>query len=184
MTVRKKTTGMWASLLLAALLALGLAAEGWAQALPQMKLSDDLDRPGEGYCIDVLGVGPSARIDLPLVVHNCLPQLPRVDRHAVFENGRILFPAFNACVTVFGVVSPLPGAAVILRTCGAQESFLPADRLQMFERNPSDQLQLAGTNLCLTAGPDAARTFSASDRWRTLTVAPCATAPASLSVWD
>ncbi|MEM8654121.1 MAG: hypothetical protein AAGF36_05200 [Pseudomonadota bacterium] len=184
MTVRKTTSGLWTSLLLAGLLALGLAAEAWAQALPQMKLSDDLDRPGEGYCIDVLGVGPSARIDLPLVVHNCLPDLPRVDRHAIFEDGRIIFPAFNACVTAFGVVSPLPGAAVILRPCGAQESFLPADRLQKFERNPSDQLQLADTTLCLTAGPDAARTFSASDRWRTLTVEPYATAPAALSIWD
>lgn len=184
MAMTKKTPGIWANLLLALLLVLGVAAELRAQALPQMKLSDDLDRPGEGYCIDVLGVGPTARTDLPLVVHNCLPALARVDRHAEFGNGRIRFPAFELCVTAFGVVAPLPGAAVILRPCGGNESFLPADGLQRFDRTQSGQLQLAGTTLCLAAGPNAARTFSASDRWRTLTMQPCASVAADLSVWD
>lgn len=166
------------------LLALGLAGIGHAQELPQMKLSDDLDRPGEGYCIDVLGVGSTARVDLPLVVHNCLPDLPRVDRYAIFVDGRILFPAFDACVTAFGVVSPLPGVPVILRPCGGRESFLPADSLQRFERSAAGQLRLRDTDLCLTAGQQAARTFSASDRWRTLTMQRCDRAAPALSVWD
>lgn len=138
-----------------------------------MRLADPLDFPEEGYCIDVPGVGPSARTDLPLVMHNCLPSLPRVDRQAVERDGRILLPAYNACVTAFGVVTPLPGAAVILRPCGVRESFLDAGNLQLFERTKENQLKLAGTELCLAAGPDAARTFSTSDRWRTLTMQLC-----------
>lgn len=174
---------IWTSML-ACVWVLACATTGAAQTLPQIRLSDDLDRPGEGYCIDVLGVGPTARTDLPLVVHNCLPDLNRIDRHAVLDNGRIRLPSFDLCVTAFGVVAPLPGAAVILRPCGVSESFLPADALQRFSRTANGQLQLIETDLCLTAGAQVARTFSATDRWRTLTMQPCASAPPALSVWN
>ncbi|MEL6465005.1 MAG: hypothetical protein AAFQ58_08555 [Pseudomonadota bacterium] len=184
MSAERKAANLWLNVGLAILVVLGFTVEARSQALPQMKLSDDLDRPGEGYCIDVVGVGSSARTDLPLVVHNCLPDLAREDRHAVYDAGRIVFPAFDMCVTAFGVVSPLAGAAVILRPCGAEERFLPAGRLQQFERTQRGQLQLARTDLCLSAGLDAARTFGASDRWRTLTMQPCDTTPDALSVWD
>lgn len=100
-----------------------------------------------------------------------------------FWQGRA-FVALEACVTAFGVVSPLPGAPMILRPCGAEESFLPASRLQVFERTAKGRLRLAGTELCLSAGMDAARTFSATHRWRTLTMEHCAGVPLSLSVWE
>ncbi|MEM8792467.1 MAG: hypothetical protein AAGE80_12680 [Pseudomonadota bacterium] len=165
-------------------LGLMLAAAAGAQTPSQMRLADTLDFPGEGYCIDVLGVGQTARADLPLVVHNCLPERGSVDRVAVFRDGRIEMPAFGACVTAFGVVTPLPGVPVILRPCGTDESFLPAGQLQRFARTPEGRLRLEGTALCLSAGPDAAPTFSASHRWRTLTMERCATAPLPLSVWE
>ncbi|MBW4706342.1 RICIN domain-containing protein [Roseobacter sp. YSTF-M11] len=174
----------WVTLAMAFLIVLGATGVAAAQALPQVKLTNDLDRPGEGYCIDILGVGPTARADLPLVAHNCLPDLPRVDRHAVFTDGRIRFPAFEACVTAFGVVTPLPGAPVILRPCGASESFLPAADLQRFTFNLAGQFQLVGSDLCLTVGAMSARTFSASDRWRTLTMQMCSDGPAELSKWN
>ena len=162
-----------------------LSLEGaTAQDTPQMRLSDDLDFPGEGYCIDVPGVGETARADLPLVVHNCLPERRSADRIVFERDGRLVMPAFDRCVTAFGVNTPLPGAPVLLRPCGGQESFLPADRLQRFDRTPDNRLRLRGTALCLTAGDDAAPTFSASHRWRTLTMEICDAVPAARSVWD
>ncbi|MEM9470673.1 MAG: RICIN domain-containing protein [Pseudomonadota bacterium] len=169
-----------------AVVALVSAPAPWAMAqnAPQMRLADDLDYPGEGYCIDVPGVGQTARTDLPLVVHNCLPERGSADRVVVERDGRLVMPAFDACITAFGVNAPLPGSPVLLRPCGASESFLPADRLQRFDRTPENRLRLRDTNLCLTAGPDAAPTFSPAHRWRTLTMADCNTAPPARSVWD
>lgn len=160
-----------------------LTTAALADVPPQMRLADDLDFPGEGYCIDVVGVGATARTDLPLVVHNCLPERGSVDRVVLERDGRLVFPAYDACVTAFGVVAPLPGSAVILQPCGARGSFLPADRLQRFEQTPQNRLRLRDTALCLTAGPDAARTLSATHRWRTLTMERCDSAPAALSIW-
>ncbi|MEM7711592.1 MAG: hypothetical protein AAF264_12760, partial [Pseudomonadota bacterium] len=102
--------------------ALALAGPAAAQSPPQLRLADELDMPGDGYCVDVLGVGRTARADLPLVAHNCLAGRGAVDRVAIFEDGRIHMPAFDACLTAFGVVRPLPGAPVVLRPCGADES--------------------------------------------------------------
>ncbi|QPH53564.1 RICIN domain-containing protein [Pontivivens ytuae] len=171
------------SILIAALLSIA-ATTALAQTPPQIRLADPLDYPGEGYCIDVVGVGDTARADLPLVVHNCLPERGSSDRIAEEREGRLFMPAFDACVTAFGVTAPLPGSPVVLRPCGAQESFLPADRLQLFDRTAENRLRLRGSDLCLAAGPDSARTFSPNDRWRTLTMEPCDTVPIARSAWD
>ncbi len=165
------------------LLALLCAGPAFAQAPPQLRLADDLDFSGEGYCVDVLGVGDTARADLPLVAHNCLPERNSSDRVVVKGGGRLRMPAFDACLTAFGVVIPLPGSPVILRPCGTRESFLPATNLQRFVREENGHLRLEGSNLCLTVGADVARTFLPTHRWRTLTVEDCATAPAARSVW-
>ncbi|MEM7528587.1 MAG: hypothetical protein AAF416_13030 [Pseudomonadota bacterium] len=170
--------------LLAAVVVFTGVVSARGEGVPQLRLADDLGFPDEGYCIDVIGVGQSARADLPLIVHNCLPERGSVDRMAVLRDGRIEMPAFDACVTAFGVRTPLPGAPVILRPCGIDESFLPVTALQRFERTEDGQLRLANTDLCLVAGPDAAPTFSASHRWRTLTLERCAAAPPALSVWE
>ena len=155
-----------------------------AQDAPQLRLADDLDFPGEGYCIDVPGVGDTARTDLPLVAHNCLPERNSVDRVALERDGRLVMLAFDACVTAFGVNTALPGSPVLLRPCGVSESFLPSDRLQRFEKTPENRLRLRGTALCLTVGTDAAPTFSPVHRWRTLTMEVCTAVPLSRSVWD
>lgn len=170
---------------LAAVLAgtLFLCASAVAQGAPQLRLSDDLDRPGESYCLDVLGVGTSARADLPLVVHNCLPERGSEDRIAIERDGKIFMPAFGVCVTAFVVVAPLPGSPVILRECGVEESLLPAASLQSFSRDLQNRLQLRGTDLCLTVGPDVARTFSRNDRWRTLTMETCGGVPIQRQAW-
>jgi len=149
-----------------------------------MRLIDDLDYPGEGYCIDVRGVGQTARTDLPLVMHNCLPDRRSTDRMAVLRNGRIEMPAYDACVTALGGFNVLPGIPVMLRPCGTSESFLPAERFQTFERTDQNQLRLSGSSLCLAAGAVSDRTFSPSDRWRNLTLEPCNEVPLSLSAWQ
>ncbi|MEO1159044.1 MAG: hypothetical protein AAFW74_01145 [Pseudomonadota bacterium] len=161
------------------------ASVQWAAArdAPQLRLADDLDYPGEGYCIDVPGVGETARTDLPLVAHNCLPERRSVDRVALERDGRLFMPAFNACVTAFGVNTALPGSPVLLRPCGASESFLSSGRLQRFDRTAENRLRLRDTALCLTVGADAAPTFSPVHRWRTLTMEDCNTAPLARSVW-
>ena len=170
------------SLILAANLIAGPAALA-DPAAPQMRLLDDLDFPGEGYCIDVPGVGQTARTDLPLVMHNCLPERGSVDRIAEERDGRIYMPAYDACVTALGVWSVLPGVPVMLRDCGTNESFLQADPFQRFERTTENQLRLTGSSLCLTAGAVADRTYSPTHRWRTLTLEDCAEVPLSLSAW-
>lgn len=168
---------------IAMLAGLLLAGQGMADTPPQMRLADDLDFPGEGYCIDVVGVGATARIDMPLVAHNCLPERGSTDRVVVEREGRLIFPAYDACVTAFGVVAPLPGSAVVLQPCGGGDAFVPAGRLQRFDRTPEGRLRLRGSGLCLSVGPDAARTLSPTHRWRTLTMERCEDAPATLSVW-
>ncbi|MEM8821031.1 MAG: hypothetical protein AAGE90_16125 [Pseudomonadota bacterium] len=66
-----------ATLVLFALIA--RAEPAHVEGVPQIRLANDLGSPGEGYCIDVVGVGRDARADLPLVVHNCLPKRGSAD---------------------------------------------------------------------------------------------------------
>jgi len=146
----------------------------------QLRLDDPLDFPAEGYCVDVLGVGNTARADLPLVAHNCLPWRDSSDRIVTVQDGRFYMPAFDACLTAFGVTTALPGSPVILRPCGGQERFLPADALQRLEWTQEGRIRLNGTTLCLTVGSEAHPTFSASHRWRTLTMEHCGS---SRQVW-
>ena len=80
------------SLVLASLIPLTASAQ-------QLRLEDPLDFPQEGYCVDVLGVGDTARADLPLVAHNCLPGRESVDRIVTEQDGRLYMPAFDACLT-------------------------------------------------------------------------------------
>ena len=166
---------VWLNTIRAAVGALGISvlASAAAAQTPQLRLDDPLDFPQEGYCVDVLGVGATARADLPLVAHNCLPHRESADRIVTIRQGRLFMPAFDACLTAFGVTTALPGSPIVLRPCGARESFLPADQLQRFEWTGEGRLRLARTNLCLTIGPDAHRTYSPTHRWRTLSMEQC-----------
>lgn len=166
-------------------LANGVSAQQWAEGSKVLRLSDRLDRPQDGYCVDVLGVGLEARTDLPLFVHNCSSE--RYPDEAVrFDSaGLIRFPAYNLCVTAMGVNGlSLPGAAVLLRPCGERSSFMDADALQHFSRHPDGRLTLGNTNLCLTVGPRSTRTYSSQHRWRALYMDDCTTAPPERSRWE
>ena len=162
-----------------------LPAQSLAQNGPQLRTLSDLGFPDEGYCVDVLGVGDTARADLPLIAHNCLPAFNSSDRIVeIRPDGRLFMPAFDACVTAFAVgQGVLSGAPLMLRPCGGNESFLRAAALQVFEQMPDGQLQVQGTDHCLAVGPDAAPTFDPTHRWRTLTIEACGTLDPSLGQW-
>lgn len=149
-----------------------------------LRLVDDLDRPQDGYCIDILGSGQHIRFDMPLSAHNCKPGLYQ-DEAVVFEpGGRIRFPAYDACVTAAGInQSVLAGAALMPRRCGERSPFLEADALQRFIHRADGRVELAGSGLCLTVGEQSGPTFDATHRWRALFMQQCEKAALSHSRW-
>ncbi len=150
-----------------------------------LRLVDRLDRPADGYCVDVLGTPGHLRPDLPLFVHNCKPRLTS-DSAVIFgPKGQIRFAALDLCVTVAGVNSrALPGAAVLLRPCGEATAFFETAQLQRFTHSEDGRLKLAATALCLVAGAKSGPTYSPADRWRALFVAECAAADPGLARWE
>ena len=53
-----------------------------------LRLLDRLDRPEDGYCVDIIGTPQNMRIDLPLFAHNCKPLLTS-DSAVVFTSDAI-----------------------------------------------------------------------------------------------
>ena len=78
----------------------------------------------------------------------------------------------------------LAGAAVMPRHCGERSPFMEADALQRFAHRPDGRVELRGSGLCLSAGTESDRTFEATHRWRTLSVARCNHADPKLSRWQ
>lgn len=101
------------------------------------------------------------------------------------EDGSLYFPAYQGCVTVMGVnQNALPKNALMLKPCGIQSPFLNAVRFQKFEFNSKQQVQLSGSNLCVTAGDQSRTTYSSEHAWRSLYMEVCNLAPATLSQWQ
>lgn len=150
-----------------------------------LKLIDGLDRPEDGYCLDIVGSGSYIRFDMPMTAHNCKPGL-YADEAVVLElNGYIRFPAYNKCATAAGLNSrALPGSAIIPRDCGEKTPFLDAERLQIFRLRSNGQVELEGSGLCLTVGNKSDRTFSNEHRWRVLFLKECDAADPAYSRWQ
>ena len=154
------------------------------EPLYHLRLVDRLDRLSDGYCVDILGVGEWLRVDLPLFAHNCKPGLTADSAVVMRDNGQILFPAVDRCITVAGVNSrALPGASVLLRPCDETGAFFETPALQRFELDRDGRLLLAGSNLCLAVGERSATTYSSADRWRALFVADCVEIEAERARW-
>ena len=47
---------------------------GSRNSLFHLRLLDRLDRPEDGYCVDILGTPGNLRVDVPLFTHNCKPK--------------------------------------------------------------------------------------------------------------
>nr|ADI21952.1 hypothetical protein [uncultured nuHF2 cluster bacterium HF0130_29D04] len=150
-----------------------------------LRLLDRLDRPEDGYCIDILGTPGNLRVELPLFAHNCKTTLT-ADSSVIFtSDGLIKFPAVDLCVTVAGVNSnALPGASTLLRKCSESKPFFETFRLQRFTHRKDGRISMSGSELCLAVGRESAATYSPSHRWRALFVEDCSVAEASLSQWE
>jgi len=134
-----------------------------------LRLKDLLDRPTDGYCVDVHGTPGNLRIDLPLFAHNCKSRLT----------------PDSAVIFVAGVNShALPGTAVLLHKCGESTAFFETSALQQFTLHSDGQLELKQSGLCLAVGLRSAVTYSSSDRWRPLFLDDCAVVEARFSQWQ
>ena len=150
-----------------------------------LRLKDRLDRPVDGYCLDILGVGQAMRLELPIFAHNCKGGLTPDSAVMLRDDGKLVFPAVNLCMTAAGVNGKaLAGVSILLRPCGHRAPFFESGPLQAFDFENDGRVQLRGSDLCLAVGATSAVTYSAEDRWRTLTVEECAQVPANLARWE
>ena len=149
-----------------------------------LQLQDRLDRPADGYCLDVLGAGRSFRTDMPLTAHNCKPGNAPDGRVQMRSDGTLYMPAFDACVTPMGVNRTLlPGAALMLRPCDDGAAFAQPAALKQFEQRSDGTLRMGDGALCLTVGTESGPTFSASHAWRALFVDTCSAEAADRQRW-
>jgi hypothetical protein len=156
-----------------------------AAELVHVRLKDRLDRPRDGYCLDILGTGANLRLGLPLFAHNCKGGATPDSTVIYTSKGQLVFPGAEVCVTAFGVNNTvLPGTAVLLRPCDYQIAFFNTSNLQKFEYLKNGQLRLSGYDLCLAVGNESSSTYSSSDRWRVLSMASCASTSLSHSAWE
>ena len=156
-----------------------------AEGAGHLRLVDNLDRPQDGYCLDIIGSGQHLRFDLPLIAHNCKEGLYADEAVVMEPNGFIRFPAFEKCATVVGLNSrALPGTAVVPSDCGEKTPFLDAEGLQKFDHRKDGLVELSGTGLCLTVGYKSDSTFFPDHRWRPLFVESCETSEPARSRWE
>lgn len=156
-----------------------------AAELVHVRLKDRLDRPRDGYCIDILGTGANLRLELPLFAHNCKGGATPDSAVVYTIKGQLVFPGAEVCVTAFGVNNTvLPGTAVLLRPCDHQIAFFNTSNLQKFDYLKNGQLRLSSYDLCLAVGNESSSTYSPSDRWRVLSMESCASTSLSHSAWE
>lgn len=159
-----------------------------ADAMPEpgyLRLIDRLDRPDDGYCLDVLGANGTYRIDMPLTAHNCKPGQAPDGLISLRADGTLYFPAFDQCVTVMGVNrTALDGTALMLKPCGVTKAFLRAGEFQTFELQEDGRLVLSGTDLCVAVGSRSAATFSSEHAWRALFMGVCEDVPGERVNWE
>lgn len=153
--------------------------------LVHVRLKDRLDRPSDGYCLDILGTGSNLRLEVPLFAHNCKGGITPDSAVVYTSKGQLVFPYAKVCVTAFGVNNTvLPGTAVLLRPCDYQTAFFDTSDLQKFDYLKNGQFRLRGHEFCLAVGDESTSTYSPHDRWRVLTLDSCANTPLSHSAWD
>ena len=160
------------------------AASASRELRVHLRLVDRLDRPEDGYCLDIPGPPSNLFLDVPLFAHNCMPSLTNDTAVVFMSDGYIRFPAVDRCITVTGVKSALPGSSIMLNKCNPSNPFIDISRRQRFTHRQDGSLTVAGTELCLTVGPQSAVTLSPVHRWRTLFVDDCATADPARSRWE
>ena len=154
--------------------------------VPQyLQLMSKLDRPQDGYCFDVQGVVGHFRADKPLVAHNCKAGAAPDGLVIHRKNQMLYFPAFGACVTAMGTAATvLLGTSLMLKACKERGMFASSEIQKQFSFNDKQQLELGNSDLCIVVGKQSARTFSPSDRWRTLYLDACGDTELARSQWQ
>jgi hypothetical protein len=150
-----------------------------------LKLKDSLDRPEDGYCLDIIGNRDHVRIEMPLIAHNCKPGL--FDDQAVVytEDKQLYFPTFDRCVSIAGLnEAVLPGTPLMLRECYDMTPFANAEYMQEFEFTEDGKVKHPPTNMCLSVGEVSAPTFTDKHRWRTLSMQPCEGIDLRYATWE
>lgn len=179
----KIRAGMAVLMVLAATVA--FAQGNWQEIGMHMRLVDDLDRPHDGWCLDVVGSGAHIRFDMPLIGHNIKPGLYADEAVEFRENGQIRFPAYpDFCVTVMGLnQNALAGASLMLKPCGEELPFLNAPKFQYFEHLENGMIRLKGSNLCITMGDESKETFDPTHAWRTIYMERCDEVDPARATW-
>ncbi|MEM9360212.1 MAG: RICIN domain-containing protein [Pseudomonadota bacterium] len=172
-------------LLLFVTVAVSSAAIADTKDYGHLRLKDRLDRPVDGYCLDILGVGQALRLEVPVFAHNCKGGLTNDSAVELRKDGKIAFPAVDLCITAAGVNGrALPGAAILLRPCGHRAPFFESGALQTFDFKDDGRVVLKGSNLCLAVGEVSATTYSSADVWRVLSVEDCSKTATRLARWE
>jgi len=148
-----------------------LSSHAVSAELLHVRLKDRLDRPEDGYCLDIVGTASNMVLDVPLFAHNC-KRGPTPDSAVTYDDkGQLVFAGPQVCVTAFGVNDTvLPGTPVLLRPCNFSRAFFDTSNLQKFDHLENGQLQLRGYELCLAVGEESSHTYSSGDRWRVLSM--------------
>jgi hypothetical protein len=171
----------WASAFLIA----AVTTNATAADLIHVRLQDRLDRPDDGYCLDILGTGTNLRLDIPLFAHNCKGGATTDSAIIYTGKGQLVFPYPAVCVTAFGVNNTvLPGTSVLLRPCDERKPYFAATGLQKFDYLVNGQFKLRDSELCLAVGNKSSTTHSPLDRWRVLSLESCANTELSHSAWE
>ncbi len=157
----------------------------YSQDKPHLiKLIDKLDRPSDGYCLDVLGSGNYIRGDMPLNGHNCKPGLYADEAFVFRDDGTIYFPVYDLCVTIAGVNEyVLDYTSLVLQECKKDTPFISAVFMQEFEYTKDKKIKHKNSSKCLEMGVESSRTFSPEHTWRTLYMKECKDTDPKRSTW-
>lgn len=143
--------------------------------LVQIRLVDAHDEP-EYYCLDVSGWGDHLKLDDPLQAHTCKGPDGADQMFAVGEE-RIHVLETDRCLEVAGTGKPLPGAAIIARTCSD-------NLMQSLTISEGGQIKVTGTDLCVSVGADSAPASGPSHMWRVLSVQQCSAVESRFNTWQ
>jgi hypothetical protein len=110
-----------------------------------IRLSNTLDDPNRGLCIDVQGHMQGVNLQIPLNVHTCKDGFwnydERFSQDAFNESGYLFMPAFNACLTA---VKAAAGSQVMAVQCD------PASSSQQWQMKEGTISLKSNPALCLT----------------------------------
>ncbi len=160
---------------LAPVFTLLLSAHTVADSLVQVRLVDPLDEP-EYYCLDLSGWGDHLRLEDPVQAHTCKTR-GADDQMFAIKGDSILVGDTGRCLEIASSGTPLPGAAILARTCSDSS-------MQAFTLEENGQIAATGSGLCVAVGDQSSEASGPSHVWRVLTVESCDAVSPELMTWQ